>query len=293
MKFNPQIKLVRHPELLSYIEGKTIVPINIEISPSGICDAKCPWCFYRSNQNNKLLDADVLTAFLSEAINLGVKSITWTGGGEPTLHPQFKNFTICNIEQGLITNGLRVPRYNPTIFSWIRVSKTDEDWNESALEKIRMCKSVGLCINYIGNEQEIEDSLKMVYKFNLDYLQVRPALNINGNTTHIPMPQISDKKLLITQYKFDEMSKPRTYTKCEGFHFVPFLWETGELDVCAYKRGNKNYNLGNIYNNTLSEILKNFPSYVNVESDCQVCCKNHEINTLISTLKSIEDINFV
>jgi len=294
MRFQPQLKLVQHKEFLEYLEGKNIVPINIEISPSGICNASCPWCFYGNNKTTEKLDTNILLNFLKDCTDLGVKAITWTGGGEPTLHPDFskiiKNQTM---DQGLLTNALNIPTYNPSILSWIRVSKTNKDWNKNSLEILRQCKTLGLCINYIDNEQEIEESLKIVYDLNLDYLQVRPALNIKGALTNIKIPKIRDKKLIITDYKFIEARKHHNYKTCEGFHFVPFLWEDGNLDTCAYKRNNKAYNLGNIYKNNFNSILKNFPDKVLVEEDCQVCCKNHEINMLINTSRKIEDKNFV
>ena len=294
MKFNPQLKLACHKELVSFINGESIVPINIEISPCGICNAGCPWCFYKNKQSKTILDPEVLKKFLLEAQNLGVKAITWTGGGEPTLHPKFKEITNeVTIDQGLITNGLLLPKYDPSIFTWIRVSKTDVDWNIEALERIRECQTVGLCINYTGDQDEVLRSLNLVYLLGLDYLQVRPALNTNGEKTKIELPNITDPKLELTPYKFSESNKDRTYKHCKGYHFVPFLWEDGTLAVCAYKRHDNNYNLGNIYNESLLEIIDKMPTNVDVDSTCQICCKNHEINTLIHTLNEMENINFV
>lgn len=294
MKFNPQYKLMRHKELFSYLKGEKISPINIEISPCGICNATCPWCFYKNNHSKKILDKDVLLKFINDAQTLGVKAITWTGGGEPSLHPNFKDIVkSVKIDQGLITNGLILPKYDPKFLNWIRVSKTDVDWNQEVLKNLRDCPTLGLCINYTGNEDEVKYSLDIVYKLNLDYLQIRPALNTNGEKTKISIPNIRDKKLELTPYKFLESDKDRDYSECTGFNFVPFLWEDGDLDVCAYKKGNKNYNLGNIYKSTLSDILNNSPRHAKVESDCQICCKNHEINMLVQTLKNIENVNFV
>jgi organic radical activating enzyme len=297
MKFSPQLKLACHDKLGSYLKGNSIIPINIEISPSGICDAQCSWCFYKNEHSKQILKTEILIRFLKEAEVLGVKAITWTGGGEPTIHPDFKSIIKVpnNMEQGLITNGLKIPKYDPSVFSWIRVSKTNKDWNLNSLKVLRKCKSIGLCINYIGDDKEVKESLNIVHGLNLDYLQVRPALKLKGNKTKIWVPQIDtdDSKLIITDYKFEEASKSRIYTKCEGFHFVPFVWEDGDIDVCAYKKGNKKYNLGNIYIKKLIEMINDFPKYVNIENDCQMCCKNHEINTMIAKLREIEDVNFV
>lgn len=296
MKFIPQLKLMLHDSLSTYMNGDNIVPINIEISPCGICNANCSWCFYGAAQSNTILDAEVLMKFINEATALGTKAITWSGGGEPTLHPKFDYITKnIHIDQGLITNGLLMPKYNPSIFNWIRVSKTDAPWNEEVLAELkRTSKSLGMCINWMGeDEDEIKEALAIAHKLDIDYVQVRPALPTGGDTIDCPLPNIVDDKLLLTKYKFDEAKLSKDYDKCGGYNFVPFIWENGNYDVCAYQREDNEYNLGNIYNNTLAEMIEKYPAYVGVKSNCQTCCKNHEINKLIHTLEHIEDKNFV
>jgi len=46
LRFQPWLKTARHPQLVEYLEGNTIFPIEVEISPSRGCNAKCPKCFY-------------------------------------------------------------------------------------------------------------------------------------------------------------------------------------------------------------------------------------------------------
>jgi len=291
--FNPKLKITSHPELTRYLAGEKIVPINIELSICGRCNVHCPWCFY-DKQSGSILDFTVTERFILECESLGVRAITFTGGGEPTLHPRFKDIIkISNIDKGLITNGLNIPQYDPSVFQWIRVSKTEKDLNLETLKKLRECKKLGICINYIGNEDEVKEMLEIAYKLNIDYVQVRPALNTDGALTFITPPNIVDEKLESTPYKFKEAGTPRNYSKCTGFNFVPFIWENGDLDVCAHQKGNKNYTLGNIYKNSLKEILATTPRYVPVESNCQICCKNHELNDLINSYDSLSDRNFV
>ena len=96
-----------HRQFTDYFDGIPIYPIGVEISPSGICNAKCPYCLYRQD-NNKLpgLDKDLFNedrmySLIQEFILLGVKSITWTGGGDPPMHPSFPKFVRWANEAGL------------------------------------------------------------------------------------------------------------------------------------------------------------------------------------------------
>lgn len=294
MRFEPKTKLVIHKQFHDYLQGNNFYPINVEISISGICNAKCSWCFYKNDHSKKLINKEVLLKTINDLECKDVKAITWTGGGEPTCHPYFDVFiNNTNIKQGLFTNALGTIKYNPNKLEWIRVSKTERDWNVENLKKLRECKTLGMCINYIGNDNEIYDALKIAEELKINYVQVRPALNVGNNPTIIKLPNIQHPLLFLTNYKFEESSKTKNYTKCFGYHFVPFIWENGDVDVCAYQCGKKNYNLGNIYNESIIDILNRRPKNVLVDSNCQICCKNHEINKFINDLDNIEDKDFV
>ena len=299
-RFNPTLKLARHKRFGKYCNGEQVFPINVEISPTGKCNAKCPWCFY----DNKSIDKEFFVDFEKERLKglmyefsgLDIKAITWTGGGEPTIYPDFKEIVdlaySLDIEQGLFTNALATPSFDPSKLSWIRSSKTDKDWNVKNLKSLRGCKTLGLCVNYTGDDDIVRQALDVGEEVGADYVQVRPALKINGLLTEIEEPKIDHPLLRNTGYKFAEAGQERPYNECEGYHFIPFIWQNGNLDVCGYHWKNPEYNLGNLYQTSLKKIMQNAPQSVQVVSSCQTCCKLNEVNILINEQKGLEDINF-
>jgi organic radical activating enzyme len=315
-RFEPGLKLAKHKQLGEFLEGEFISPINIEISISGICNAACPWCFYRQEEaimqglDGGLFREARMEGLIEEFAGMGVKSISWTGGGEPTMHPSFPKFVElahwAGIKQGLFTNALKTPQYNPTLFEWIRVSKTNQPWNEDSLIRLRQCKTLGLCINYRGVEDDdlILETLKLVEKLDslkespqhTTYLQVRPALKILGDKTTIEVPKIEHPLLKITDYKFLGSGVDRGYTKCQAFHFAPFIWQDGDVDVCGYHRKDSFFNLGNIYSSgekgRFKFIMKNAPKTVGVLENCQTCCKLNAMNSIINQMEQLQDIDF-
>jgi sulfatase maturation enzyme AslB (radical SAM superfamily) len=316
-RFAPGFKLMSHKHFTKYFEGKTIYPINVEISPSGVCNAKCENCFYRQNDNELpgfdkyYFKEDRMFELLREFKKLKIKSISWTGGGEPTLHPSFHKFVEWanknKIEQGLFTNALKPIDYDPTLFEWIRVTKTNYSFNEEVLRSLRKCKTLGLCLNYSKNDNEeiIKEAIRIAeileeskqYSEDSTYVQVRPALIIKGKTYENEVPKISHPLLQITDYKFLGITSERTYTKCEAFHFAPFIWQDGDVDVCGYHRKNPYFRLGNLYDEGESGKFKFIMKYaqkaVDVIDTCQVCCKLNEMNTVMNIRKNvIKDINF-
>ena len=319
LRFAPGFKLMSHKQFTDYFEDKMIYPINIEISPSGICNAKCENCFYRQNTNElkgldkALFDESRMNLLLQyELPLLGVKSISWTGGGEPTQHPAFPKFVKganeSGLEQGLFTNGLRHIGCDPRLFEWIRVTKTNVPLNEEVIMSLRSCKTIGICINYSKKDtkQIIRDALKIAEKLEeakekseySTYVQVRPALLINGKSYENEVPKISHPLLKITNYKFMGMTNERNYNNCEAYHFAPFIWQDGDVDMCGYHRKEKKFNLGNLYNEgkegQLKTIMEKAPKNIKVADNCQVCCKLNEMNSIIQFRKDLakKDINF-
>jgi MoaA/NifB/PqqE/SkfB family radical SAM enzyme len=301
-RFNPQLKLASDERFSKFLRGEKVYPINIEVSPSHTCNAKCPWCFYAGTHVKKnigMMDTAVLTKFLNDAANLGVNAITWTGGGEPTLHPDFAAMSelvhALGMKQGLFTNALLKPTYNPSLFEWIRVSNTERAWPTENIQWLRSkTRVLGMAYNYAGNDEEVHTSLRVGKEAKVDYVQIRQALNLRGLVTTRQPPAIQDPLLFITYYKFDDSPNPHGYKQCYGFNFVPFVWYNGNVDVCGYmNKCGSPYTLGNLHHKSFKEIMDEAPRSVPVVGACQVCCKNHLINKTINEALELKDKEFV
>jgi len=321
MRFEPGLKLARHSKLGEYFEGKSVAPINVEISPSGKCDATCSWCFYRQEGGSipgldgKLFRESRMQGLVEELAGMGVNSVSWTGGGEPNLHPAFSKFVEwtkwAGLKQGLFTNALKEINYDPTLFEWIRVSKTNKPWNIDSLKVLRQSKTLGMCINYTGNDEEVKEALKIAEELDSlkessehsTYVQVRPALKIHGKKfgklgvrCDPEVPDIKHPLIEITDYKFLGTREDRNYTECEAYHFNPFIWQDGDVDVCGYQRKIAEYNLGNVYDlgekGRFRNIMKRAPKTVPVIDTCLTCCKLNSMNSTIKHMKNLEDIDF-
>jgi MoaA/NifB/PqqE/SkfB family radical SAM enzyme len=246
-----------------------------------------------------ILDREIALTLIKDMADLSVQAVTWTGGGEPTLHPDFPQLCAtaheAGLEQGLFTNALAPPKYDPSLFKWIRVSNTDKAWNLKNLSALRTrAKVLGMAVNYTGDHEVVHEALRVGKEIGVDYVQVRQALSLHGFVTSRPPPVIDDPLLFVTSYKFEDSANKHGYSKCYGFNFVPFIWHNGDVDVCGYhpKKGGP-YTLGNLKQTRLAAILAAAPRHVPVIESCQVCCKNHEINKLVNKALDVTDINFV
>ncbi len=141
--FNPQSKVVVHTDrVLDYFKGKNVDPINIEIDPSNACNHSCPFCIsghlhlskFKGTEffNRQMMNKRVLMNLVKDLSNTNIKSISWTGGGEPTMNPNLKqaiNYIKENseIDMGMFTNGSMLERFDlfETVVNslkWIRIS---------------------------------------------------------------------------------------------------------------------------------------------------------------------------
>ena len=299
----PQDKIVLHPQFARYMAGERVYPVGLEVSPSGACNASCNFCFYANSgelgeHRNVFLAEERALRLIAEAAELGVKAVTWTGGGDPSLHPQIAAMVEAvndrGLEQGMFTNCLAAPRYDPAKLAWVRVTFTDKPMRQEYLKRLRACPRFGFAFNWAGaaDEADLRRVLEVAERLGADYVQVRPALKFHGATVDIAPPPFDHPLMHVTGYKFEDARKRHGYAACEGYHFVPFVWEDGNVDVCGYMRKHPGYTLGNLYRSTLREILDAAPAQVPVIASCQVCCKNHEINKRVATSRAAEDKNF-
>lgn len=120
-------KAAYHMEHLRAMQqGRQPYPIHVQIILSDLCNQDCSFCAYRmegysSNQlftdpkadvphnPNRMLPTDKVIGLLDDCQRMGVKAIQLTGGGEPTVHPDFdrivKEILLRGFKLALVTNG--------------------------------------------------------------------------------------------------------------------------------------------------------------------------------------------
>jgi len=60
---------------------------------SEVCNLDCTYCYFSDTNHEKshtYIDADRFKSWLAEAKIAGAEALEFSGGGEPTLHPRFR-----------------------------------------------------------------------------------------------------------------------------------------------------------------------------------------------------------
>ena len=217
---DPHMKLFQHMDRLHAIKhGERPAPVNVEIDLSNRCSLGCEWCHFaythtrgplagkRSKPTDAVSGGDLMTTDMAFSVlwqlqTAGVESVTWTGGGEPTLHPDFDKAIDAaagyGLQQGLYTHGGHIDAERAALLkhtlTWVFVSldectaqtyKTSKgvDRFDAATDGIRRLvaaegdATIGVgFLMHAGNANQVHDMVRFARSLGVDYVQFRPTV---------------------------------------------------------------------------------------------------------------------
>lgn len=141
-------KILWHKDRMdAFKRGEPIAPVTVHFVISDLCNHDCGFCSFRMENNlqnalfgvdrdgkrnnnpSRRIPTEKCMEMLEDFADLGVRGIEYTGGGEPTIHPDcgriFKRGLDLGLDSSLVTNGQRIPTgldRSLLRFSWIRFS---------------------------------------------------------------------------------------------------------------------------------------------------------------------------
>lgn len=347
---NPQSKLFRHLDRLDALQrGSVQAPVNVEIDLSNRCSLGCEWCHFaythtRGKLKGKqdkpegaipggdLMELTLAYQIISDLENCGVRSITWTGGGEPTLHPDFDRIiSFVHIDQGIYTNGTCMDKERAELLKskmkWVYIS-LDEPTQEGYKRHKGADKFTQVCMNIIDlvnapgkatigvgfliNKDNYLDAHKMIElgnKLGVDYIQFRPTIMFNPEKPCMVDEEMgwmdAAVQLLESLHGTDKMivdlERFRQYRDWSG-HGYPICWwsgiqtvitPNGKVWTCVNKREYPRAELGDLNDEPFTEIWKR-RRIAYVDNDCRLMCRGYPANRILNDLmRSNDHGNFI
>lgn len=229
------LKIVWHHEKLNDLLNKKITaPISVRLKPTNKCNHKCFFCSYAPEfeyvlseklKRNDEIPKEKIIEILDNFKEMGVKTVTYSGGGEPLIYPHIVDALKKTIENGIelsiITNGQWLDGERAELLTgarWVRISidacnaKTfsesrhvPESFFDKLVENIRQFaknKKSGceLGINFVVHEKncdEVYASAVLFKELGANHIKFTPLYTPrNFETYHTPF-----KEKVIAQIK--------------------------------------------------------------------------------------------
>lgn len=284
-------------------------PITADIFLTDYCNAKCGYCRY-NHESGKYIHFDDFKMYVNRLLEIGVKGIILTGGGEPTINPDFEKITNwledSNIPYGINTNLIKEIQCNP-VFLKVSIDAGDRNRYKSirGVDKLEdVLRNLGRFISFkhanlyktrIGvqcvaiNKEDVLSFYNSVRYKNVDYIYIRPLEQIGGhNISEIDVRQwlngIDDNRLNIS-FKFGL----RDYhpSSCIANWSVITVNHDGNVPYCCHFPNNI---IGNIMDD---DILEKKSKYQIDMRKCEIPCRLSGANYYLEMSPLENDIFFV
>jgi MoaA/NifB/PqqE/SkfB family radical SAM enzyme len=231
MFIDPRAKTLRHLDRLAgWQVGQKPAPVTVEWDLSNRCSLGCQDCHFAHThskgpwtQKSRLLpmafegtgdlaDMGLVERVCAEMGRSGVRGIVWSGGGEPTLHPEWEDAVMLaaerGLEQGMYTLGghftAKTGAFLADIAAWVVVSLDAADADTYAIEKnVPRSRFQAACdgiVHLVGHKAAIgvsfllhsknwtkaQDMLALSRMLGATYATFRPAIQFRADAPSKP-----------------------------------------------------------------------------------------------------------
>jgi len=220
--FNPQAKIYANADrVLDFLDNKNPAPVLVEFDPSNTCNHGCYFCISSyihlpeskdlDTYNKTIMPREILMNACKDFVNMGVRAINWTGGGEPTINKNLKEAIEyigqnSDIKMGIFTNGTLLDKWDmfdamvdnmtwvrfsvdagtPETYNSIRRVRANQGWDKMSANLTKLVevnnskgKKIQIGTGFVitpDTYKEITDFAKYFAQFDIDYCQYKPEI---------------------------------------------------------------------------------------------------------------------
>lgn len=342
---DPRGKLFRHIDrLAAWDRGETPAPVTVEWDLSNRCVLGCQDCHFAHTHTRgpwavqprtlpmafdgtgDLADMDLVSRTLEQMQAAGVRSIVWSGGGEPTTHPHWIEAVEMaywrGFEQGMYTcggllteaTGVRLAK----AASWVVVSLDAADAETYAREKgvpasrfDAACKGLAALTGgkatvgasfllHADNWHRAGDMLALARELGATYTTFRPAIQTAPNA---PSRVTGSREWVMEALPELVGLESEHDVELDAARFVAYAgWQGHGYSQCHGIRLNTTITpdgrvwvcpqrrgvsaLGDLRRESFADIWARHPRSFTVDAGCRVMCRLHPVNETLDALQT-------
>lgn len=296
-------------------------PVTADVFITDYCNNKCPYCTYEryGTHTGTNMTLEQFKANITRVREWGVKGVILTGGGEPTVNPDFKAITEWleqeNIAYGINTNFNKYFEFSPKYLK-VSLDAWDEDSYKAARGVHAYQKTVENIKRYADFKKRTGGSTRLgiqmcvtnpndilrFYEANkslpVDYIVFRPIESTRcsyyrDKKNRRAVPSIIEQLRIISDednrvkinYKWYELGK--SFDECLAHWSQVAMNERGELIYCCHKPYEK------ICHVLEPDAKERYYQSVTDISMCDVPCRLTGPNKQLEEILSIEESEFL
>lgn len=296
-------------------------PITLELNLTNSCNHNCPDCIGYRDDHAMFLYTDAVNV-IQQFKDIGVKSVTFSGGGDPlcnAITPRVVKYcSDIGLGVGIVTNGGLLHRVDyvdlAKYATWLRISLdagsedvyklrhgSCADFNQTIsnltnLSKVEGRRSV-IGVSYLTDgKTTLEDivlAAGIVKDSSADYLEFKSfrysKANVADFIIEVRQRFADDKFSIYSQSNiYDKDKIEKSYDICHGQHFSAMVLANGDMVRCCemeIKQHEKPF--GNVYKDSVKNIWfgeERCKVLSQSLSHCPPLCRHHISNEILDQL---------
>lgn len=236
-------KLIHHPDVLRKLKYfRMAAPVSLQIAPTSQCNLNCIFCSNVNRTEHESINSTELVDFLSALRFIGLKSVEWTGGGDPTMYLHINELiSLCStlgLRQGMITNGVALDRNVKKEcldkLDWVRISMNCLDYvKDIQVPSIKGTLGFSYVYNALTTDTTLSRLDEYVHRFHPSYVRIVPNCQSSDEE--------QERNNVILSEMVSEMGPPYFYQEkvfrkpsaCYWCYLKPFLLHDGYVYPCS------------------------------------------------------------
>jgi sulfatase maturation enzyme AslB (radical SAM superfamily) len=287
--------MYQYAELVHWLQNKDnkkILPAQVDIDLTNICNQDCFYCNSAEFRKEKPVQKkyseyiallDKLASWRAHSPNSygTTHTITYPGGGEPTVLTGYEHVIEHTIDHGFLTSittngsnldklldsitveklrkiawiGIDIDAGSEKLYENIRRSLTAKSLFTKVVDNAKHLIAAGVNVDFKclinllnDNEEAMNDLFGLVRQLKGRALYFRPVI-INNQAYKITEQTLARLERLSKEYQLPyyvntNKTLPRNYKKCHQMFHFPVFCADGKIYICCEGKGNPQFELG-------------------------------------------------
>jgi sulfatase maturation enzyme AslB (radical SAM superfamily) len=281
-------------ELVHWMQNpdKVLLPAQVDIDLTNICNQDCYYCNSAEHRKTSPVQKeyseyitllDRVASWRAHSSNSygTTHTITYPGGGEPTVLTGYEHVIEHTIDLGFLTSlttngtklhkmldavdpvklkkmawiGVDIDAGSEGLYEEIRHSLGGASWFEQVKQNVLTATTMGLNVDlkclvnpYNDNEQAVNDLFAYAKDVNARSLHIRPVIYNNEahsiSTEYRSWCVQASSKSGVTYRINTSKNEPRKYYKCHQMYHFPVFCADGYIYLCCDNKGVPEFSLG-------------------------------------------------